>query len=292
MAEPPKDTGFDPIRAGGVVVAVLALLAVVALAASAAGPATGGGDRDIADPLATLLFVLGGIWVAAVLVASPMLSGLTLTGGEPKPRRWHGSVLVGIAFLSIVIAAAVTVRKLRGGSGAETGPVGPTGQAPTSPDATARVPLIDPASIDWLVVGLVFLAALVGFSILAAVLVRPRGRSLPELEARKQLERMLDETLDDLRRERDPRRAVIAAYARMERSLGGYGLPRRPAEAPLEYLGRVLAELAGSAAAARRLTRLFERAKFSEHAIDVKMKADAIDAVVAVRDELRVLTAT
>jgi hypothetical protein len=103
---------------------------------------------------------------------------------------------------------------------------------------------------------------------------------------------MLDETLDDLRRERDPRRAVIAAYARMERSLGGYGLPRRPAEAPLEYLGRVLAELAGSAAAARRLTRLFERAKFSEHAIDVKMKVDAIDAVVAVRDELRVLMAT
>lgn len=292
VAEPPQDTGFDPLRAGGAVLAVLALLTVVALAASAAGPATGGGDRDIADPLATLLFVLGGIWVAALLVASPMVTGLTLTGGEPKPRRWHGNVLVGVVFFSVVIAALVAVRKLRDGSGSDTGPPGALGQTPTSPEATGRVPLIDPASIDWLVVGLVFLAALVGFSILAAVLVRPKGRSLPELEAQKKLERMLDETLDDLRRERDPRRAVIAAYARMERSLGGYGLPRRPAEAPLEYLGRVLAELAGSAAAARRLTRLFERAKFSEHSIDVTMKEDAIGAVAAVRDELRVLMAT
>lgn len=268
----------------------LALLAVVALAASAGGPATSGAGRDLADPFATLLFVLGGVWVAALLVASPIMSGLTLTGGEPKPRRWHGNVLAGVVFLSLVLAGIAVLRKLRPGAGDETGPEAGPGQTPTTPEATGRVPLIDPASIDWLVVGLVFVAALVGFAILAAVIVRPRGRSLPELEARRKLERMLDETLDDLHRERDPRRAVIAAYARMERSLGTYGLPRRPAEAPLEYLGRVLSELTGSAAAARRLTRLFERAKFSEHAINARMKEDAIAAVGAVRDELRALT--
>jgi hypothetical protein len=54
----------------------------------------------------------------------------------------------------------------------------------------------------------------------------------------------------------------------------------------------VLAELTGSAAAARRLTALFERAKFSEHSIDARMKEDAIAAVGAVRDELRALTVT
>jgi hypothetical protein len=290
VAAPPKDPGLDPLRAGGAVLGVLALLAVVALAASAGGPATSGAGRDLADPLATLLFVLGGVWVAALLVASPIMSGLTLTGGEPKPRRWHGNVLAGVVFVSLVLAALAVVRKLRPGAGDEAGPEAGPGQTPTTPEATGRVPLIDPASIDWLVVGLVFVAALVGFAILAAVIVRPRGRSLPELEARRKLERMLDETLDDLYRERDPRRAVIAAYARMERSLGTYGLPRRPAEAPLEYLGRVLSELTGSAAAARRLTRLFERAKFSEHAINARMKEDAIAAVGAVRDELRALT--
>ena len=35
---------------------------------------------------------------------------------------------------------------------------------------------------------------------------------------------VLDETLDDLRAETDPRRAVIAAYARMERALAAFGL--------------------------------------------------------------------
>ncbi len=290
MAAPPRDPGFDPVRAGGAVLAVLLLLAVVALAASGSGPATGGGDRDLADPLATLLFVLGGVWVAALLVASPLMTGLSLTAGEPKPRRWHGNVLAGVVFFTVVLAGIAALRKLRPGDGDDGGTATQPGGTVTSPEATGRVPTIDPASIDWLVVGLVFVAALVGFAILAAVLVRPRGRSIPELEARKELERMLDDTLDDLRRERDPRRAVIAAYARMERSLGFYGLPRRPAEAPLEYLGRVLAELTGSGTAARRLTGLFERAKFSEHSIDARMKEDAIAAVGAVRDDLRALT--
>ena len=289
MAPPPKDSELDPIRAGGAVVAVVLLLAVVALAAAAAGPSTGGADRNLADPLATLLFVLGAIWVAGLLVASPILSGLTLTAGEPRPRRWPGNVLAGVVFLSLVLAGFALLRRLSGRSGGETGPV--AGTTPTTQtEPPQRVPTLDPASIDWLVVGLVFAAALVGFAILAAVLVRPQGRSLGDFEARKALETMLDETLDDLHREPDPRKAVIAAYARMEHSLGAYGLPRRSWEAPLEYLARVIAELTGSATAAKRLTRLFERAKFSEHSIDAPMKNDAIAAVAAVRDELRALS--
>jgi hypothetical protein len=36
-----------------------------------------------------------------------------------------------------------------------------------------------------------------------------------------------------------------------------------------------------------RLTELFERAKFSPHAIDAAMKEEAIDALESLRDELR-----
>ncbi len=97
----------------------------------------------------------------------------------------------------------------------------------------------------------------------------------------------LDESLDDLRAEPDLRKAIIAAYARMERALAGAGLPRRPAEAPLEYLERALLELETSAGAVRRLTDLFEWAKFSQHEPEPQMRDDAIDALVAVRDELR-----
>jgi len=96
----------------------------------------------------------------------------------------------------------------------------------------------------------------------------------------------LDESLDDLRSEPDLRRAIIAAYARMERALGFGGIPRRPSEAPLEYLERALGELDTSAGSVRRLTELFEWAKFSQHEPEPEMRDEAIDALVAVRDEL------
>jgi hypothetical protein len=97
----------------------------------------------------------------------------------------------------------------------------------------------------------------------------------------------LEETLDDLRAEPDPRRAVIAAYARLERALAANGLPRSPAETQEEYLVRLLRSLDVSERAAQRLTDLFERARFSQHAVDVGMKEDAIEALEQLRDELR-----
>jgi Domain of unknown function (DUF4129) len=73
----------------------------------------------------------------------------------------------------------------------------------------------------------------------------------------------------------------------MERLLAAHDVPRRPSEAPFEYLGRVLLELDTSAGAVFELTALFERAKFSRHAIDEEMRDEAIAALAAVRDELR-----
>jgi Domain of unknown function (DUF4129) len=68
--------------------------------------------------------------------------------------------------------------------------------------------------------------------------------------------------------------------------LAAHGLPRSPSEAPLEYLRRMLTELSVSPAAAKRLTDLFERAKFSQHAVGPEMKEQAIEALETVRDDL------
>ena len=97
----------------------------------------------------------------------------------------------------------------------------------------------------------------------------------------------LDESLDDLRREPDLRRAIIAAYARMERALAAAGIPRRPSEAPLEFLARALQGLDASADGVTRLTDLFEWAKFSPHQPDEAMRDEAIAALESLRDELR-----
>jgi hypothetical protein len=98
---------------------------------------------------------------------------------------------------------------------------------------------------------------------------------------------VVEETLDDLRAERDPRKAVIAAYARLERALAAYGLPRRASEAPEEYVARILGDLEVGSASVQRLTALFARAKFSQHEVDDGMKDEAIETLEQLRAELR-----
>jgi hypothetical protein len=117
---------------------------------------------------------------------------------------------------------------------------------------------------------------------------RPRrDPTAPDEIAPEALAAALDESLDDLRSDPDLRRAIVAAYARMETALAAAGIPRRPAEAPLEYLERALLSLDASADSIRRLTDLFEWARFSHHEPEPSMRDDAVDALIAVRDELR-----
>jgi Domain of unknown function (DUF4129) len=143
-----------------------------------------------------------------------------------------------------------------------------------------------PAHFDW-----GFAALLVGLGLLAAALflVRARrggGGPPAEPAVEEELGTAVSESIDDLRRESDPRKAVIAAYARMEGVLRRHGRARRAAEAPYEYVERVLVDLRIRPAAVKELTELFERAKFSVHRVDGGMKARAIDALVAVREDL------
>ncbi len=116
----------------------------------------------------------------------------------------------------------------------------------------------------------------------AAAPLEPVGASLEE-----DIVATLETTIEDLRGERDPRRAVIAAYAQMERTLARHGYSRARSEAPFEYLARILRDLDVRDEAVRMLTGLFEYAKFSPHEIDGAMKEDAIDALLAIRDDLR-----
>jgi len=97
----------------------------------------------------------------------------------------------------------------------------------------------------------------------------------------------IDDAIDDLEAEPDARRAVIAAYARMERAFGRHGLTRLASETPTEYLRRILLGLTTKVDAVKRLTGLFEQARFSDHAIDGAMKQDAIDSLRTIRDDLQ-----
>jgi hypothetical protein len=97
----------------------------------------------------------------------------------------------------------------------------------------------------------------------------------------------IGDAIDDLEAEPDARRAVIAAYARMESVLARNGLRRRPSETPLEYLRRILLGLSARGDSVSRLTSLFEQAKFSRHEIDSSMKQEAIGALREIRADLQ-----
>jgi Domain of unknown function (DUF4129) len=142
----------------------------------------------------------------------------------------------------------------------------------------------------------VFWVAVLALLATAAVLIDQRRRRIARrrkalpLEAASVAEDLaaeMTDAIEDLEAEPDARRAVIAAYARMEAVLARHGLRRRPSETPLEYLRRILLGLTAWADAVTRLTNLFEQAKFSLHEIDATMKRDAIGALKEIRDDLQ-----
>jgi uncharacterized protein DUF4129 len=141
----------------------------------------------------------------------------------------------------------------------------------------------------------VFWIALVGLTGAGAALYaghrrRRRRSAIPLVGAASVAEDLaaeMSDAIEDLEAEPDARRAVIAAYARMEGVLARHGLRRLPSETPLEYMRRVLLGLTARADAVKRLTSLFEQAKFSRHEIDSPMKLAAIGALREIRDDLR-----
>ena len=257
---------------------MVAVLAVVVLAA-----ATGPADPSSAGVRPPSFSLVVGLVAACVIAAGVvvLVSLLrTLERGELKDR--HQTVRDLIRLLLIFVLAVVLFRILpennEGGSGV-TEPA-----TPTSIDQ----PFVPASSgVDWvLLVVVAGVAAVVGWR-------SWRGRRAAERDVRAdgdpmagEVAEVLDDVIERLRSERDPRRAVIAAYARMEDVFARHGSPRRPSEAPLEFLARALEQVA-EAGPARRLTDLFERAMFSTQPFDRVVQDEAIDALVAVRDDLR-----
>ncbi len=206
--------------------------------------------------------------------------------------RQRGSMRL-LAFLAIfaVVAAGLThVRDLGigGNRSGDSSKVAPPGKSAKALSDAQKQKAGKAPEFKWLPV---FIATAAGLAVLGFVGVRTlrrERRGLAEAQAlQREFEELVEDTLADLYAEVDPRKAIIAAYARVERVFATYGLPREPSEAPIEYLERALPELRASGAALERLTGLFQWAKFSAHEVDPKMRDEAIGALLEVRDELR-----
>ena len=270
---------------------VLGALAVVAIAARGSTEVGGGAARRPTDALIDIVFTLYLVVMAAGAVLFVYLLLLRRRAAVQEGKAPRRSDIQALAVLLLFGALAALASRFFDGwsrAGRPNSEAQPSRSVSTS--STTTQPLgaepVEPA-FAWLPV--LATLALILFALGAwAISTRSRRRARGELGPALALAvaDALEESLDDLRAEPDPRRAVIAAYVRLERVLAAHGVARRAAEAPLEYLGRVLAELSVREIPARELTRLFERAKFSQHAVGPEMKQRAIAALETVRDDL------
>jgi len=191
------------------------------------------------------------------------------------------------AVLGGMIAALVFAARNNSGAGADQPPLIPGTSLP-EPDGQG-VSSGAPFAIHWwILLGLVIVVVV---GVVVFLIVQRRGdpaRMAPRRPARHERVRAaVQESLEEIAGETDPRRAVIRAYVRMEQILARSGLGRLPHEAPVEYLERALAGIQVSRSSAERLTSLFVRARFSDHVVDFGLKEEAIAALTAVRDELQ-----
>jgi hypothetical protein len=275
------------------IVAVPLLLGLVALASRPGSPGPSG---TLAAPVwigiaadtivQTLLLLL--LMAAVVATALNIWVMFPLPSGLPRRRPVSASLTAylyfGAAICFLVLLWARLPRSPSAPSSSSGGlfRLGQTGVPPTAQGITWLAMLVAVGIVVG--AGLLFLRwwRSAGGDGADADPARGRARSV----SRDRLVIAIGESLDALRAEPDPRRAVIAAYARLEAELRAIGRPREPSEAPLEYVARILTDFRAGAASLRRLTDLFEWAKFSQHPVDRAMKEEAIDALQEVRAEL------
>jgi hypothetical protein len=279
------------LKAAGLAVALVGLLVLVAMAARGGHPGTSGHiatrpvPNSVQDGFITLLTLVYLVFIAAIIVAVFRYR-----------ERWHDpgsswlknfvlvlilmAIATGIGYYAITHShlreQAAKVQRAQARSGNQSGRIR---HVPATPARQAHV--------EWpLVLGIGGLVLLGG----VWMYIRSRRRLAPLFQGdglEADMVSAIETTIDDLRSERDARRAVIAAYALMEQTLARHGLARDRSEAPLEYLSQILRGLRVRESAVRTLTHLFEYAKFSRHEIDAAMKEDAIDALLAIRDDLQ-----
>jgi hypothetical protein len=304
-------------------VAVLALLSVTAWALRGYLPGeqpAPGRERSPGSPLALIVDIaLLGISVVIIGVAivvrlrngqlrRPGPGALPLSRGSMGRPTWRFSLIA----LGLIIGWLLLVMMLmRLGLGepadhvpartptvVDPGTVAPSpNPAPEPPDSPGGH---GPNVLEYLVAPMVILMALI---VVGSVVISRRQRRLssptisadaaPDNRARPGVAETLARAAEvglaeigDLSRE--PREAIIACYAAMEREL-----TRVPGAAPLdcdtpsEVLARAVGRHALDAESATRLVELFEEARFSPHVMNEGHRDDAVDALRLVLTDLR-----
>ena len=284
--------------------AVTVLITLVVLAARSSSLQAGDGPPN-AGPVIAIVHVIEIVGIALELLAILILVVVFRLSrrrdeeddDEPyqEPVRVHWLVRLLSSLLPPLVLTALIVAITRSrpvDRPLELAPIGDFGASPNSGGFVEQV--VTNLGLSWWEVLIAVVLAVVAFvAILRAFRAYGAPVSTPdeepeELRQTSALMSAVGAGLRDARLEPDPRRAVITAYATMERMLAAQGWPRREVEAPLEYMTRLFAERNVRADALATLTELSELARFSHHVISPATKERAIGALTVIDQELRV----
>lgn len=270
---------------------VLGLVGVVAVAATGSTPSGTDDSRPPGDAVLETILSLG--IVALIPGAALLVYGLSqrrAIAEEMASRRYSRSRAGAFIFAAGLLFVVVFFRLRQPEPPIvieEVDPAFPEQGPPQNLPPGEQLPPPRELEFAWIPVLVVLLLIAIGVGAYVVSSRRAAGETDEDEEMATRLANALDESLDDLRAEGDPRRAVIAAYARLELVLASQGLARGSSETPGEYLARIFKRLDVDPRSVRELTDLFTEAKFSSHTVDTAMKERALDSLSAVRDELR-----
>ena len=220
-------------------------------------------------------------------------------------RWWPLAAVLGLLALAALAATRSTpqLERIQPRSDAGTQPtLRPPPGAETPTALPSRPPEVAAGLPDWVGPAVLVLLAVVG-TVLIVLLVwalvrdqlrrrirrvgaaRPNVR--PEARTAEDLVAALDAGLLDLSdTDRDPRRAVIACWVRLEQAAADAGTPRHPGDTPTDLVGRLLAEQRVDAGVLAALAEVYREARYATHTVDDRMRAQARTALQRLRADL------
>jgi hypothetical protein len=263
----------------GVVVAAVGLLALVALAAEKAPFDVSDDTGAIRVPSWGSVFVLGLVVLLVALWIILFVSAQRASGPLARVRRQRGFLNM-LATVLVMVVALYFLRNQHHDSETKP-PAPPHTQADAKPS-----PEVSHTGRPW---AALTLGGTVLVVLAAAAMTRRRMVDADETEQpaeRDEVVASLSSSLDALAEPGDDRAAIVAAYAALLDGLARAGRPRRPDEAPEEYVRRVLSGWSVHPEPLNELTALFAEARFSEHVLGPAHRARAVSALEAARAEI------
>jgi len=301
---------------------IAALVALVVLSAAALRGYVPGREGGRSEPMigdrASLAGVVALLAVSITIVGIAVVNSMLHRDRAPKPAaaalpeslgsdghrlRWR-VLLIGLAVMVAWVLLVLMLSQWIGPQGIEQ----PASPSPTAPDGARDNPVTQPPpepsefgddTFRVMVGGTVILVVLLVAGMVVAVRRQPSDSDVhasldegggpsaqaPEHILARAAELGLAE-IGDLARE--PRQAIIACYAAMERALANApdAVPQ-DSDTPTEVLARAVEHHALHAGTATELVELFAEARFSTHVMTEEHRAAAVRVLQLVLGELR-----